>query len=107
MNIHSLIPLIATIAYIPLLIILYANRPWQRQKQVFVLFLFAVMIWSFADFLFRSDFLVNEKIIIAKSILCILTFGVTQLHYFLRTYYETKKPEDSRGLHLHGYWHLY
>jgi len=91
MNIHSLIPLLATIAYIPLLIILYSNRPWQRQKQVFALFLCAVMIWSFGDFLFRSDFLINEKIIVAKTILCIFTFGLTQLHFFLRTYYEEKK----------------
>lgn len=92
MNIHSLIPLIAAIAYIPLLIILYANRPWQRQKKFFVSFLFAVMLWSFGDFLFRSDFLTGEKIVIAKTILCIFTLGLTQLHYFLRTYYETKKP---------------
>ena len=92
MNIQSLIPLIATIAYIPLIIILYANRPWQRQKQIFALFLFAVMIWSFGDFVFRSDFLFNEKVVIAKMVLCILTFGATQLHFFLRTYYESKKP---------------
>ena len=93
MNIQSLIPLIAGIAYIPLIIILYANRPWQRQKQVFALFLFAAMMWSFADSLFRSDFLVSEKSIIAISILCIVTFAATQLHYFLRTYYEAKKPK--------------
>lgn len=92
MNIQALIPLIATIAYIPLLIVLYANRPWQRQKQVFAFFLIAVMLWSLGDFLFRSDFLLNEKTIIAKTVLCILTFGLTQLHYFLRTYYEIKKP---------------
>ena len=92
MNIHSLIPLIAAIAYIPLIIILYANRPWQRQKQIFALFLVAAMIWSFGDSLFRSDFLVNEKTIIAITILCIVAFCATQIHYFLRTYYETKKP---------------
>ena len=92
MNIQSLIPLIATIAYIPLLIILYANRPWQRQKQIFALFLCAAMLWSLGDFLFRSDFLINEKTVIAKIILCILSFGLTQFHYFLRTYYEIKKP---------------
>ena len=92
MNIQSLIPLIATITYIPLLIVLYANRPWQRQKQVFALFLCAAMLWSLGDFLFRSDFLVNEKIVVAKTILCILSFALTQFHYFLRTYYEIKKP---------------
>jgi hypothetical protein len=92
MNIQSLIPLIATIAYIPLIIILYANRPWQRQKQIFVLFLIAAMSWSFGDFLFRSDFLMTEKTIIAKAVICVVAVSATQLHYFLRTYYETKKP---------------
>ena len=95
MNIHSLIPLIAAIAYIPLIIILYANRPWQRQKQVFALFLLAAMLWSLGDSLFRSDFLVNEKTVIAKIALCILAFGATQLHFFLRTYYEIKKPVST------------
>jgi diguanylate cyclase (GGDEF)-like protein len=92
MNIQSLIPLIAAIAYIPLLVVLYANRPWQRQKQVFALFLVAAMMWSFADSLFRSDFLADGKTVIAMVILCIVAFCATELHYFLRTYYETKKP---------------
>ncbi len=92
MNIQSLIPLIATMAYVPLILVLYANRPWQRQKQIFALFLVAAMMWSAGDFLFRSDLLINEKTIIAKTVLCIVAFGATQLHYFLRTYYETKKP---------------
>jgi diguanylate cyclase (GGDEF)-like protein len=48
------------------------------------------MIWSFGGFLFRSDFFADEKIYIAKAVMCMLTLGVTQMHYFLRTYYETK-----------------
>lgn len=91
MNVHSLIPLIATIAYIPLFIILLANRPWQHQKQVFAIFLVSAILWSFGDFLFRSDYLVNEKIYIAKAVLCVLTLAVTQLHYFLKTYYDPGK----------------
>jgi diguanylate cyclase (GGDEF)-like protein len=90
MNVHSLIPLLASIAYVPLLILLLANRPWDKQKRTFALFLVLIMIWSFGDFLFRSDFFDNEKIYIAKVVLCILTLGITQLHYFLRTYYDPK-----------------
>jgi len=92
MNAHSLIPLIASVAYLPLLIILYANRPWQRQKQTFAILLIALMLWSLGDFLFRSDYLINEKLIIAKGILIIFTIAFSQLHYFLRTFYEGRKP---------------
>jgi len=92
-NIHSLIPLIATVAYIPLLILLLANRPWKRQQQIFVIFLTSVMLWSFGDFLFRSDYLTNEKIILAKGILCVLTLAVTQLHYYLRSFYNNRDPQ--------------
>ncbi|MGD0855576.1 MAG: diguanylate cyclase [Dehalococcoidia bacterium] len=92
MNTHSLIPLIATLAYVPLFLILIANRPWQRQKQTFAVFLMAIMLWSFGDFLFRSNYLVNEKIYLAKAILCICILVITSLHYYLRTYYEKRAP---------------
>ncbi|MCX6004604.1 MAG: diguanylate cyclase [Chloroflexi bacterium] len=95
MNVHSLIPLLATLAYIPVFILLIANRPWQRQKKIFSLFLAATMLWSFGDFLFRSDYLINEKILLAKIVLCIVTLAIAQLHYFLRTFYETSKPGFS------------
>jgi diguanylate cyclase (GGDEF)-like protein len=92
MNIYSLISLIATLAYVPLFLILIANRPWQRQKQTFAVFLMAIMLWGLGGFLFRSDYLINEKIYIAKAILCICTLVITSLHYYLRTYYERRAP---------------
>lgn len=102
MNTHSLIPLIAFLAYIPLLIIVLTNRPWQRQKAIFAIFLFSMMVWSFGDFLFRSDYLINEKIYVAKATLCVLALGVTQLHYFLRTYYEDEAPRFPLAYILMG-----
>ena len=98
MNIYSLISLIATLAYVPLFLILIANRPWQRQKQTFAVFLMAIMLWGLGGFLFRSDYLVAEKIYIAKAILCICTLVITSLHYYLRTYYEKKAPGLPPGL---------
>ncbi len=102
MNAHSLVPLIAFLAYIPLFAIVLANRPWQRQKTIFAMFLLAMMVWSFGDFLFRSDYFINEKIYIGKATLCVLALGVTQLHYFLRTYYETEVPRFPLAYVLMG-----
>jgi len=92
MNTYSLIAVIATLAYIPLFLILLANRPWQRQKQTFAIFLFAIMLWNVGGFIFRSDYLQGDKIYIAKGILCLVLIVVTSLHYFLRTYYEKSEP---------------
>jgi len=92
MNINSLIPLLAFIAYIPLLIILIANRPWQRQKKLFAIYMVSFMSWSFGIFLFRSDFFMDEKVVLAKLTLIVFYFGLTSLYYFLRSYYETSEP---------------
>jgi diguanylate cyclase (GGDEF)-like protein len=92
MNIYSLIAVISTLAYVPLFLILLANRPWQRQKQTFAVFLAAIMFWSLGGFLFRSDYLINEKVYLAKGILCVAIIVITSLHYYLRTYYEKKAP---------------
>lgn len=92
MNIHCLIPLLAFVSYVPLLIILIANRPWQRQKKLFALFLIAAMAWSLGDTLFRSDYLINEKFILAKVTLCSFWLGLAAFYYFIRTYYEVRRP---------------
>jgi GAF domain-containing protein len=92
MNIGTLISLLATVAYIPLVILLIANRPWQRRQKLFVPFLVGMMIWSLGTFLFRSDYFMDEKVWLAKITLCFLALSIAPLHYFLRTYYESTKP---------------
>ncbi|MDD5703985.1 MAG: histidine kinase N-terminal 7TM domain-containing protein, partial [Dehalococcoidales bacterium] len=89
MNIQSLISLLAGLAYIPLFIVVGTNRPWQRQKKFFALFLVSMMLWSFGGSLFRSDYLIDYKIFLAKIVLCFLLLGITNMHYFLQTYYDT------------------
>ena len=92
MNIGTLVSLLATIAYIPLVILLFANRPWQRRQKLFAAFLVGMMIWSLGTFLFRSDFFMDEKLLLAKVTLMLLAISVVPLHYFLRTYYENSRP---------------
>jgi len=92
MNIGTLVSLLATIAYIPLLILLFVNRPWQRRQRLFAAFLAGMMIWSLGTFLFRSDFFMDDKLLLAKVTLMLLAISIMPLHYFLRTYYENSKP---------------
>jgi len=95
MNIHALVPLIATIAYIPLVIILLTNRPWQSQQKLFFLFLVPAMLWSIIDILFRGDFLMQYKLPLIQVGLCAAIWMVIQYRYFLQSFYKSdvvRKP---------------
>lgn len=91
MNTHALIPLIATIAYIPLFVILLANQPWQRNQKLFFLFLVPAILWSFADFFGRSDFLIQAKPFAVKFVLCTTIWMLIQLHYFACSFYQSER----------------
>jgi len=100
MNTYTLIPLIATIAYLPLLVILFFNRPWQRKQRLFFLFLLLAILWSFSDFLSRGDFLTLDKLIEVKVILCISIAMGVQFHYFLRYFYQPQRGRMPLGYFL-------
>ncbi len=93
MNISVIMSLIATIAYIPLLIVLYANRPLQRDQKLFTMFLAGMMIWSFGTFLFRSEYFTPEKLWLAKITISLLCLSIAPLHYYLKTFFEPEKPK--------------
>jgi diguanylate cyclase (GGDEF)-like protein len=97
MNIYSIPPLLAVIAYIPLLGIMLANRPWNRQQRLFVWFLIAAVLWSVSDVLFRSYFLMPYKLLLGKIIACTFTLAAVQLHCFISSFYP---PNKGRWLPL-------
>jgi diguanylate cyclase (GGDEF)-like protein len=97
MNTHVLIPLVATIAYIPLLVIVLANRPWEPQRRLFFLFLVPAMLWSATDIFFRSSIFNDEqqKLILVKIVLFFAVWMIVQYRYFLQSFYQSdvaKKP---------------
>jgi len=91
MNVYALIPLIATIAYIPLFVILLNNRPLSGKQRFFFLFLIPTMLWSLSGFFFRSDFLMPYKLPIVKFGICILIWMLVQLHYFISSFYRSER----------------
>jgi len=91
MNVQILIPLIATIAYIPLFVILLSNRPWQRRHMFFLLFLIPAVLWSFSTFLSMSDLLIHNKPLEVKIVLCIAILLLIQFHYFVCSFYQFKR----------------
>jgi diguanylate cyclase (GGDEF)-like protein/putative nucleotidyltransferase with HDIG domain len=95
MNAESLIPLVATIAYIPLAIILLANRPWQPKQKLLFFFLIPAMVWSISDVFFRSDFFMQDKPVLVKMVLCTGLWMAIQYRYLLQSFHQpqvTKMP---------------
>ncbi|MHA2315075.1 MAG: GAF domain-containing protein, partial [Candidatus Hermodarchaeia archaeon] len=95
MNSHALIPLVATIAYIPLFVILLANRPWQSKQKLFFLFLIPAILWSLSDFAGRSDWFMQHNPFLVKMVLCAGIWLAIQYRYLLQSFYKSdiaKRP---------------
>jgi len=90
MNSHALVPLIATVVYIPLLVILLSNRPWNKKQKLFILFIVPAVLWSFTDVLFRSNGFMDYKILLVRVGLCMALWMGIQYHYFLLSFYKSK-----------------
>jgi len=90
MNTHVLIPLCAAIAYVPLLVTLLTNRPWQRQQKLFLLFMIAALLWSISDIFARSDFFLQSKLFLSQIVMFLGLWMIVQYHYFLRSFFETR-----------------
>ncbi|MFW6105462.1 MAG: diguanylate cyclase, partial [Chloroflexota bacterium] len=90
MNIYALIPLVAAIAYIPLFVILVANRPWQSKQKLFFLFLISAIFWSINDIFFRSDFFMQDKLFVVKMVLCGGIWMSIQYRYLLQSFYKSQ-----------------
>jgi len=90
MNAHALIPLIATIAYVPLLVIVMLNRPWQSRQRLFVLFLIPAMLWSASDIFLRSSMFAQDwKVNLAKIVVFCAVWMIIQYRYFLQSFYKS------------------
>ena len=87
MDSHALIPLAATIAYVPLLLVSLFHRPWQRQQGYFVLYLIPAMLWSLSDFFLRSELLHINQPLLVKVIICMTFWAVIQFHYVLKSFH--------------------
>ncbi|MCJ7514393.1 MAG: GAF domain-containing protein, partial [Dehalococcoidia bacterium] len=84
MNAQALVPLVAAVAYIPLLIILIFNRPWKRQHNLLFWYLIPAILWSLVSFVVRSDYLIEYKVIVIKIALWIALWMAVQFLYIVR-----------------------
>ena len=87
MNIYAFFPLIATIAYIPLLVSTLRSRPWQRQHKLFTVFLTAAMAWSLVDYLARGNLFPQHNFLLFKIIVILYTWVVVQFYCFASSFF--------------------
>ncbi|MFP3880555.1 MAG: GAF domain-containing protein, partial [Dehalococcoidia bacterium] len=95
MNVHVVTPVIATVAYIPLLVIVLMNRPWQSRQRLFFLFLVPAILWSATDIFFRSSLFMQHKLLLVQIVLFFAVWMIIQYRYFLQSFYKTdvaRKP---------------
>jgi diguanylate cyclase (GGDEF)-like protein/putative nucleotidyltransferase with HDIG domain len=94
MNAAGLIPLIATIAYIPLFGVLLYNRPWQQRHRLFLLFLIPAVLWSFITFLslsIKKGSLTQSTTLDVNIVICIAILMLVQFHYLVRSFYQSER----------------
>jgi diguanylate cyclase (GGDEF)-like protein/putative nucleotidyltransferase with HDIG domain len=91
MNAAVTIPLIATIVYIPLFVILLFNRPWDRKQKFLFLFLVPAILWSFVAFFSRTNFFTWDKSLAVKLVVCANIWMLVQFHYFVCTFYRSER----------------
>ncbi len=95
MNIYALFPLIATIAYVPLLVTTIVSRPWRQQHKLFILFLIPAILWSLSDLLLRSGFFPEHDLLLGKLIIIMFIWMVVQFHCFTSSFFS---PGQGRWL---------
>ena len=91
MNVYALLPLIAVIAYIPLLITTICSRPWHKRHILFFIFLGSAIIWSLIDYLFVGNIFPQSNQLILKLLITFFVVVAVQFHAFLSSFYPADK----------------
>jgi diguanylate cyclase (GGDEF)-like protein len=91
MNAYAIAPLVAVIAYIPLLVMMATSRPWQKRYTLFILFIVAAMLWSTVDIFLRSDYFPQSKFLLLQLIVITFFLMAVQFHQFVSSFYPKGK----------------
>jgi diguanylate cyclase (GGDEF)-like protein len=87
MNIYTIAPLIACIAYIPLILTVANSRPWQKRYTRFLFFISAAIIWSVVDIFLRSDYFPQHKYLFFQLIVITFSLMAVQFHHFTSSFF--------------------
>jgi len=100
MTSHAVIPLIATVAYLSLVVVLLPHRPWRLYDTLFLLFIMPAMLWSLSDFILRSNAVTIDHEVMVKVIVCFAIWMVTQFHFILRFFHTPRMHPRALVVYL-------
>jgi diguanylate cyclase (GGDEF)-like protein len=89
-NPSALIPLIATVVYVSLSIILVLNRPWRQRHRLFLLFLVPALLWSLITFLSLQGWFTQNRQFDVSLVVCVAMLTLIQFHYLVRSFYRSE-----------------
>jgi diguanylate cyclase (GGDEF)-like protein len=90
MNTYALLPLIAVIAYVPLLATTISSRPWHKRNLLFAIFLLSAMAWSLFVYIFRGQFFLSQSETLFKIIVILCSLVGVQFHVFTSSFFTQK-----------------
>jgi diguanylate cyclase (GGDEF)-like protein/putative nucleotidyltransferase with HDIG domain len=94
-NIYVILSFIATVAYIPLLVMTASSRPWQRRQELFLLFLVPGMIFGSVNFLLRYNFFPQYNPVLLNVLFITFTWVGVQFYCFVSSFFA---PGEGRWL---------
>jgi signal transduction histidine kinase len=86
MDVQHLIPLSAAVIYVSLLVVIIVNRSWKLQHKLFIIYLVAATLWSYSDFLLRSELFPGYGLLLFRVTICASIWWAVQLYYFVRAF---------------------
>ena len=84
MNTYALIPLVSSIAYLSLMVIVLRHR--RRVHRIFALYLASVMAWSFTSFLLHAELFPGSPLIWNKFLFVIAFWSAITYYHFIRAF---------------------
>jgi diguanylate cyclase (GGDEF)-like protein/putative nucleotidyltransferase with HDIG domain len=95
MNAYALIALLATIPYLPLLVMTLTSRPWQKRHKLFILLLVPAIIFGVTDVLLRGNFFPPYNTLLLQIIFVVYVWLATQFYVFISSFFA---PGEGRWL---------
>src|ERR1039457_5529254 len=91
MNINAFLPLIISIAYLPLLVTVSSIKPWRRQTTLFLVFMLAATLWSLVDYISLSDFFPQADSLLFRLLIVMFVWMAVQFYLFTSSFFPPDK----------------
>lgn len=79
-------PLAATAVYLSLMVVIVFDRHWSKQNRLFTWYLLAASLWTASTYFLRSEFFLDQKLILLRIVIFASMWWAVQLYCFAREF---------------------